>query len=292
MTSDDKNTALYEKMRAEQDGFRDWLKSQPPDVILNKSYEYAVREDIVMAMEEKELTDAQADALLALEKPLSAVYEEFYGIETCYMEIVTDSISSCANKELKAAQEQRDALRNLPVYLYPALYARDSGELEQYRASRKANLACKEAIDNAISENYSYEESCLNSAAAVRQVVDAFGYDRTLYVLAVTVQHKARDGRISDSNKEWAASVPVMEDRNDGSADQNVFLMAQSHPGLLDLFISATRKAQAAEKATEQQKEVKTTARTEEKPSILERLKKPVQKNAPNHSAKLSVQEL
>ena len=25
----DKNTALYEKMAAEQDKFRDWLKSQP-----------------------------------------------------------------------------------------------------------------------------------------------------------------------------------------------------------------------------------------------------------------------
>ena len=83
-----------------------------------------------------------------------------------------------------------------------------------------------------------------------------------------------------------------MEDRNDGSADQNVFLMAQSHPGLLDLFISATRKAQAAEKAAEQKKEVRAAAPTEEKPSILERLKKPVPQNAPNNSAKLSAQEL
>ena len=30
----DKNTALYEKMAAEQDKFRDWLKSQPPEEIL------------------------------------------------------------------------------------------------------------------------------------------------------------------------------------------------------------------------------------------------------------------
>ena len=42
----DKNTALYEKMAAEQDKFRDWLKSQPPEEILNHAYEYAVREDI------------------------------------------------------------------------------------------------------------------------------------------------------------------------------------------------------------------------------------------------------
>ena len=42
----DKNTALYEKMAAEQDKFRDWLKSQPPEEILKHTYEYTVREDV------------------------------------------------------------------------------------------------------------------------------------------------------------------------------------------------------------------------------------------------------
>ena len=60
MNTNDLNTALYEKMAAEQDKYRDWLKSQPPEEILNHTYEYTVREDIVMAMEELELTDAQA----------------------------------------------------------------------------------------------------------------------------------------------------------------------------------------------------------------------------------------
>ncbi len=60
MNSNEKNTALYEKMAAEQDTFRDWLKSQSPEEVLNHAYEYTVREDIVMAMEVLELTDAQA----------------------------------------------------------------------------------------------------------------------------------------------------------------------------------------------------------------------------------------
>ena len=64
MKPNDLNTALYEKMAAEQDKFRDWLKSQPSAEILNHAYAYTVREDIVMAMEELELTDAQAQALL------------------------------------------------------------------------------------------------------------------------------------------------------------------------------------------------------------------------------------
>ena len=64
MNSNEKNTALYEKMAAEQDTFRDWLKSQSPEEVLNHAYEYTVREDIVMAMEELELSDNQAQALL------------------------------------------------------------------------------------------------------------------------------------------------------------------------------------------------------------------------------------
>ena len=50
MNTNDLNTALYEKMAAEQDKFRDWLKSQPPEEVLNHAYEYTIREDIVMAI--------------------------------------------------------------------------------------------------------------------------------------------------------------------------------------------------------------------------------------------------
>ena len=74
MNTNDLNMALYEKMAAEQDKFRDWLKSQPPEEILHHTYEYTVREDIVMAMEEPDLTDAQAQALLESSLPLADVY--------------------------------------------------------------------------------------------------------------------------------------------------------------------------------------------------------------------------
>ena len=81
MNTNDLNTALYEKMAAEQDKYRDWLKSQPPEEILHHTYEYTVREDIVMAMEELELTDAQAQALLESPSPLEDVYRYFEKLE-------------------------------------------------------------------------------------------------------------------------------------------------------------------------------------------------------------------
>ena len=66
MTNEELNTALYEKMFAEQETYRAWLLSQPPEEILNHAYEYTVREDILMSMEYHNLPDAQAKAPYAL----------------------------------------------------------------------------------------------------------------------------------------------------------------------------------------------------------------------------------
>ena len=98
MNSNEKNTVLYEKMAAEQDIFRDWLKSQSPEEVLNHAYEYTVREDIVMAMEVLELTDAQAQALLDSPSPLADVYRHFEKLETGYMDVIRESIEERANE--------------------------------------------------------------------------------------------------------------------------------------------------------------------------------------------------
>ena len=45
-------------------------------------------------------------------------------------------------------------LRELPVYPYPADHAREQGELDVYRASFRANVSCKDAIEAAIRDNY------------------------------------------------------------------------------------------------------------------------------------------
>ena len=67
MTNEELNTALYKKVFAEQEQYREWLLSQPPDEILNHCYEYTVREDIVLALEEYDLSDKQCKALASNE---------------------------------------------------------------------------------------------------------------------------------------------------------------------------------------------------------------------------------
>lgn len=228
----DMNTALYEKMAAEQDKYRDWLKSRPPAEILHHTYEYAVREDILMAMEELELPDAQAKVLLASPSPLADACREFEKRETGYMDVVRDSIESCAEAAL-------DAQRVLPVYRHSAAYAREHGELDQYRTSQQANIACKGAIEEAISENY--RDNRL-SGAAVGQVVEQFGYDRTLYVLANTVQQQEWDGRFSLDNKAWARTIEVPPNPDSFGGERNREFVVDSHPGLTDLFLNLAKE--------------------------------------------------
>ena len=62
---------LYEKVRREQEAFRDELLALPPKEILDKAWEYLVREDILLAMEYNELDDVQAQALLELPDTMS-----------------------------------------------------------------------------------------------------------------------------------------------------------------------------------------------------------------------------
>ena len=51
MNETDYNARLYEKMKAEQDKYRDWLLHQEPPEILNHTYEHTMREGIVMCMD-------------------------------------------------------------------------------------------------------------------------------------------------------------------------------------------------------------------------------------------------
>ena len=267
MTSEERNTALYQKMFAEQEKFRDWLKGQSPEDILNHAYEYTVREDILLSLEYHDLSDAQADALMKSLSPLADVFKDFEKWETDHMDVIWDCLESRADTIL---EEQHRTLRETPLYPYPASYAQEHGELEQYRASSKANVACKEAIEAAIREHY--HDNQLDSQAAA-QVVNAFGLDRTLYVLANTVQQKDWDARFSPGNKEWAKTIPIQKNPDAWGADRNCQFVVNSHSGLTDLFLSSVRQeyCQKQEKA--------------HKPSVRAKLQNKPEKNSPKISA-------
>lgn len=253
--------SLYDKLSREQDKYRDWLKGQPPEEILHHSYEYTVREDILMSMEELTLSEAETRALLLSPSPMAILYDKFSDLETGYMDTIRDSIEDTAKDEAKK-------LRDLPVYPYPADHAREQGELDVYRASFRANVSCKDAIEAAIRDNY--HDNRLDTTA-VGQVAEQFGQERMLYVLAATVRHFDYDGRISRDNKRWANTIPVYENKDGMGGDSTTQFVVCSHPGLTDLFLTGARREQPLTAD-----EIKAEAAR-----LLGKLQEPVQPNSP-----------
>ena len=126
------------------------------------------------------------------------------------------------------ATQEKPSFLEVPVYREMANYAYEAGELDAYRASRDANMACKEAIEAAISENFSNNH--LSTEAAVTSVFEQFSPERVQYVLANTIQHKDHDGRIHQSLKDWAKEIEVCPE------DANFFIVDKVNPGLVSLF--------------------------------------------------------
>ena len=161
------------------------------------------------------------------------------------------------------SMEKPDAqTKAIPVYRHSAEYAIQHGEIEAYRDSFKANMDCRNAIEKAIGDNY--RDNRLDSKNISVQLGQNFGMERVSYVLANTIRCKDHDGRISDGNKRWAATVPVAEDRSEWGENRNLrFIVDRTNPGLVDLLVNQVRKDLAVVKEA-----------GEKKPSVLEKLQK------------------
>ncbi len=259
MNAEQLNQALYDKMAAEQERFKHNLLGLSTEEVLNHAYEYAMRQDILVEMEALELPADQAAALLASPTPMADVYRQWGKVETHHMEDIRDVIEELAGSMLET---QREATRAIPLYQENARYAKEHGEIELFRASQEANIACRDAIDTAIQEGY----DGMHLHADVKGVLAEFGPERVSHVLAATLLDKTWDQRISRDNQAWAASVPMFD-----TGTRHHDYAPRSHPLLLDGFVHQVRKEI---NAMQQQ--------AEKKPSIKEQLAaKPVPGETP-----------
>jgi len=96
-------------------------------------------------------------------------------------------------------------------YLYPysAQEAKKRNQLSMWRESYHVNVACRNAIEETIRQNFDgmhLKKDCLEPVLA------EYGYKRTEWVLATTLQELSWDGRFSRANKQWAARRYIPQD--------------------------------------------------------------------------------
>ena len=117
--------------------------------------------------------------------------------------------------------------------------------LEEAQAviERKTKVACKEAIEQTISEKF---DGYRLPKDTPDEVLRKYGSERVSYVLANTVMHLTHDGRFSPDNKAWAKEIEPY------AMWENRDLIVSSHPAVLNGFINQTRRYMEQEFAAKQ----------------------------------------
>ena len=159
-------------------------------------------------------------------------------------DVVSEIIEKAAPVPDNSAQDYSD----VPVYYEPFSYAKENDEVDLYRISYRLNSECKQAIHEAIADNY---DGMYLGDDAVSQVVQQYGMERVGYILANTLHHKSYDGRFSHSNKEWAEQVSTPEHNADRMTFRTDWVV-DSHPAILDGFVTMFREELEAQKTREQ----------------------------------------
>jgi len=120
------------------------------------------------------------------------------------------------------------------LYPYSVKEAKKRGELTLWRESYRANISCKAAIEQAIRRNF---DGMHLKPDCIKEVLADFGYKRTAFVLANTLQELSHDGRFSPANKAWSKGVYVPPDK-----EHNPTFVVTSHPAVLDGFVDLYQK--------------------------------------------------
>ena len=103
--ADDIYAKLYDRLYAEQEKYVDWLLSQPRIEIMRQSYEFAMREDILMVFESSEIDEKHARVLLEKGVTLADIYDDFIDLETDHMQDIRDTIGDRADKIIREAEK-------------------------------------------------------------------------------------------------------------------------------------------------------------------------------------------
>ncbi len=175
----------------------------------------------------------------------------------------TDKLDEFARQTREAIEAE--ATLETPVYRESYQYAVDNEETGPFWTSHQCNVDCRNAIDEAIADHYD-GYSLQNSASEA--VLKRFGEERTLYVLANSIQLLRDDGRVSRKNIQWAEETSIPHETPQDNDIRRRFLV-RTHPGLFDLFTKVTREAAHKTRTARLEQKI---AQQQKTPSILAKL--------------------
>jgi hypothetical protein len=137
-----------------------------------------------------------------------------------------------------------------PIYRSSWSDAKEHDALDKWRESQAENIRCRDFLNEQVAQYYN--DSTLDSENIIRNSVDEFGWDRTMWVLANHVQHYDFDGRFSSQNKAWAKGIYIPraadweKQRDPYLRDYTTDYLLNSHNTLSDSLVSRVQKMYTA----------------------------------------------
>ena len=112
-TAEELNAELYEKVSVEFEEYKNNLLMMSPEQMLEHAYAYAVRSDIVIAIECGSIHARQAQSLLKADNTLDEIFGKWEDFEKNHMETIRTAIECKANQisreEYKKKLQERRA---------------------------------------------------------------------------------------------------------------------------------------------------------------------------------------
>lgn len=158
-----------------------------------------------------------------------------FGGKPCDIRRFFHLIWECSRRLANVIVENKDFEDVIRQYPYSSQEAKKRNQLSMWRESYHVNVACRNAIEETIRQNFDgmhLKKDCLEPVLA------EYGYKRTEWVLATTLQELSWDGRFSRANKQWAARRYIPQDER-----HNAEITVRSHPAILDGFVDLYREA-------------------------------------------------
>lgn len=132
----------------------------------------------------------------------------------------------------RAARKEMEQPKHEVVPLSPLSFAeaKEQGQIENWRASRRETEACAHEFQ----ENFGMAYHERRMPEYLQEWTDKYGLDRCKIVLASTIQLASHDGRYYPSTKENAAKVVIPGADADHSRDIRFSYLVNTHPVMIN----------------------------------------------------------
>lgn len=120
-----------------------------------------------------------------------------------------------------------------PLYKSSIEEAIRNNEKEECIESLRENVRCRDFLDNEIREKF---DGMYLPDECAENTVKEFGYDRTMWVIANSVQQREGDGRFHRENQDWAKKLNIPK------SDWNYDFALRSHSTLVDSLAGQVQK--------------------------------------------------